>query len=332
MTMFEALEKSILSNNIVKRVNSTEIATRCPFCGDSKKDKNKTRFYIHCDFDDNSPIIYYCFNCQEKGVFTLNTLKTLGINNLSLNTSIIDYQKNAKKVTKINNNIQSIDIDIPKKSTNKNKLNYLNNRLGLNEDYKYWRRMKSIFSINDLKDINKFIDIDNKMSYMLDKNYVSFLSSKNGHLICRKLVDDKYKHKKVKLGEIVQDNIMKYYSIPNSVDILTNDTITVNISEGIFDILGVYNHVNNRNEDNNIYIAVTGCGYRSVISYILSQGILGNVNLNIFSDLDKNIEFYTRSLSDVLIFFNKVDIYYNGNEKDFGVPLDKINPKKFNFK
>ena len=114
------------------------------------------------------------------------------------------------------------------------------------------------------------------------------------------------------------------YVIPMKADIMS-PSINLNVSEGIFDILGVFFNIMKGNLKNNIYVAVTGSGYRRVIKYFLRKGFACNLNINIYSDNDKDIDWYSNILKDKY-WFNDINIYYNGmeGEKDFGVTSDKI--------
>lgn len=53
-------------NTLITR-NGTHFNFRCPFCGDSEKNKYKRRF--HLQYDSETDIYFQCFNCYIKGSF-----------------------------------------------------------------------------------------------------------------------------------------------------------------------------------------------------------------------------------------------------------------------
>lgn len=57
-----------------KKINTNLWTCRCPICGDSKRDKTKTRGYFYKG-TDNQGLVFYCQNCQANLSFA-NFLKT----------------------------------------------------------------------------------------------------------------------------------------------------------------------------------------------------------------------------------------------------------------
>ena len=51
-----------------RKINDKQYRTRCPLCGDSKKNENTGHLYIKIDISENSPIEYHCFLCEEGGI------------------------------------------------------------------------------------------------------------------------------------------------------------------------------------------------------------------------------------------------------------------------
>ena len=121
------------------------------------------------------------------------------------------------------------------------------------------------------------------------------------------------------------DNTRKFYTIPNQIDMMTTEPIYINLAEGTFDILGVFYHIKQQELKNQIYAAVCGSAYTSVVKYFISLGLVGdNIHVNIYSDSDKDYYWYSRMINELSPFVKSIKIYYNSKAKDYGVHKDKI--------
>ena len=116
--------------------------------------------------------------------------------------------------------------------------------------------------------------------------------------------------------------------MPNKIDPFNSDIKTINIAEGVFDILGVYYHLMNGYDYNMVYAAINGSGYLNVIKYILEQGLLCDVNINIFSDADRAPDYYNKMISNLRPFVNNIRLFYNSIGKDYGVKKYEIKLKE----
>jgi hypothetical protein len=103
---------------------------------------------------------------------------------------------------------------------------------------------------------------------------------------------------------------------------------TINIAEGVFDILGVYYHLMGQYDYKMVYAAINGSGYLNVIKYILEQGLLCDVNVNIFSDADRPPDYYKNMINGLSPFVNNIRLFYNDIGKDYGVRKDEIKLKE----
>lgn len=311
------------------RVDKDHLTVRCPICGDSKKHHDKSHCVIWHKAEQ--PLIYHCWICENSGLVDNSFLSSLGINDLHFLNLVHGYNKQYSKSIANTKISQSGDILVPiniPKLIDSPKLEYIRNRLEVNFSTESLEYLRVISSIKDFLELNK-LDIHPKYKNWipaLEKDYVGFLSSSKGHIIFRSInPNSKFRYVVYRVFQTVLPPT-KFYTIPSKINIM-EDKITLNISEGIFDILGVFFHVHNMDADNQIYAAVCGSGYKSVIEYFIKRGCIGNLNINIYSDLDKNKRFYS-NLKSIKNWINDMDIYYNRTkgEKDFGVPRSKINP------
>lgn len=326
------IQDIFLSMKYAHKTSVNQIALRCPLCGDSKKDKTKTRFYVLIDKNNDTPILYHCFNCDESGIITPAVLRSAGVNDLKLNSELLNYnklvKKNIRKTIGIKNNYFNYKVPkIKDIEINKIKKEYIENRLGLFFSYEELENLKVVFSLLDFLKINKIneLNVNKGRAVLLENDYVGFLSTKNNLITYRDITNNnKLRYDKYPVITDI-DNSEKFYTIPNTIDILSPDPIIINIAEGTFDILGVYYHIMNKSLDNMIYVAACGSGFLSVLQHFITSGIVGNnVIVNIFSDSDKNINFYNKVIDSISPFVGEINIFYNELEKDYGVHKDKI--------
>ena len=329
--------KTRLRNNLLqipkaRLVNNKQIVMRCPICGDSKKDPNKTRFYIKIDLDTDEPILYHCFNgeCGASGFLNPSILRTLNMNDLNLNSSLQYYNnKTSKKLNKsIGLHDRNFNFYIPIPPDNKyteQKLNYIKNRLGLNLTVEELVQLRTIFFLGQFLRENEIntITVEKEKAKFLNNVYIGFLSTHNEFINFR---DTTGKYKRWIKYSVYKnlDNTRKFYTIPNNVDLLTTKTITINIAEGVFDILGVYYHIFNKEKNNMIYVSSGDSNFVTTIKYFIQMGIFGNVDINIFSDSDHDIHFYKKLKNNIKDFVNNINVYYNTLEKDCGVKKENI--------
>lgn len=328
----QIIEQKILQLPYAHRVSPTQIAARCMFCGDSKKDPRKTRFYVQTNLNNDKPILYNCFNCGECGILTPSVLRTFDINDLKINSNLITYNKNVhKKFNKIYNikdNKFNYRVPIGRKgTTDEIKKKYIEDRLGISFTFEELQKLKVVFSLEQLLTINNIdqVTTSNARANLLNDDYVGFLSVRNEFVIFRDITNkNKLRYDKYSVVHSI-DNTRKFYTIPNQIDLLSNEPIYINLAEGTFDILGVYYHIKNQNLKNQVYAAVCGAAYTSVIKYFISLGLVGdNIHINIFSDADKDYYWYSKMIKELSPFVNSINIYYNTKEKDYGVHKDQI--------
>lgn len=315
-----------------------EIAFRCPYCGDSRKHADSTHFYVKVDgLHDDIPPLFNCKLCNISGILDSESLREIGVFDLKFITSTSRFVKYALSKSKnrryVSDKKQQFIIPPIKEldEFSARKLNYLNERLGIDLSINDLNRFKILLNLYDGLDFNKVkkLTSSKKVTDILDEDFVGFISMNNEFANLRNMkykeneLDKRYYNYNI-FG--IFDNTKKMYTIPTKTDVMSVEPIELNISEGAFDILGVYFNVNNQYNENSIYCAACGSGYLNTIRYFIKKGVI-NVNVNIYSDSDKDIDFYKgikRSLDQLID--NKITVYYNTNknQKDFGVRSDQI--------
>lgn len=315
-----------------RMINSDQIVLRCPLCGDSKKSLTKARFYVKINLKADEPILYHCFNCECSGILTPSILRSLKINDLQINSGLLRY--NNSTIGKVNKSlgIKNNDFNflIPRPQEDEKtvrKLDYINKRLGTNMSIDELVRLKVIFNLGEFLKVNEIenITVKKEQALLLHNEYVGFLTAKNEFINFRDITGKNKRYVKYSIFKNLE-NTRKMYVIPNNIDLLSTKRVTINLAEGVFDILSIWNHIYDRETDNIVYSAVCGSGYITVVKYFLQMGLFGDVDINIYSDNDHEPSFYKDMIKEVDDWINKVTLYYNDTrgEKDFGVSKDKI--------
>lgn len=333
----------ILKRNFpeLKRAGN-EYVIRCRFCGDSKN-KSSAHFYVSIG-DENAVPLYHCFKCERSGILTPAVLRELiGDENIT-KEDIIDLTEISKSIsTKVNLSRLRSGFNKIKRNTTwvlptdnvsflKEKLEYINVRLGLNLSVQEAQNLKIVFSIKNLLSANN-ISANRSQQIMdeLDKHFIGFLSIDNGFLTMRNindstglLKDSRYINYSI-YNEKDGDHL-RYYCIPTKIDKQSKEPIQVHIAEGCFDILSIYYNLRAKNDYNNIYICSNGKGYYAVLRALIEKFGLYNIILNVYPDNDVSdnaLHYYLRRLYKLNfpVYFHR-NLFYG--EKDFGVRIENI--------
>ena len=307
---------------------------RCPFCGDSKKDYNKKRFYVKVEPEEGELPYFHCFNCGVGGPIHM-AISTLFESDYDMESETNIYYKKmalnpkAKKYRMMKRKEVVISKPIAR-DYNVEKIHYINKRLGIN------LTMRDIVKYKIIIDLYQFLS-ENKVSKLtrnknitdkMETDYVGFLSANNNCINMRNFRDSNKQNKYLKRYEnysvFGDDIVQKYYIISNTIDVMKD--IDIIIAEGPFDIIGVYNHVYDKDDKNKIYVAVCGSGYLSLIKNLITDLGIIFCNIYIYSDNenDKDIEFYKELKERLGERINTMRVFYNKLGKDFGVTKDRI--------
>ena len=319
-----------------KSSGGKEIAFRCPFCGDSRSDLYATSFSVNVDPTSEKFGHYQCFRaaCLAHGVIDSDFMYMIHLDKYEVEKDINKF------ISSRNNNPNNIFHSKSKKELYnvintyseiaEAKKNYINQRLGLKLSYEDLYKFKINLSLIDLLNINEISIPKDKIDYFTNlSNYgISFISAYNDYVIIRDISKNKRLKKRYTNIPIFgkDETISKAYCIPGSFDIMSPEPVVINISEGAFDILGVYHHMKvDKKYQNQIYLAACGAGIENTLkTFIREYGII-NCKINIFADSDVDIKKF-ESLRKLKPYFVKFDIrvFYNTLEKDFGVPKNRI--------
>lgn len=331
------------STNKIKKVHSNQFRMRCHFCGDSQKNLEERHLYVLCDLTNDLPLKYNCFKCGESGYVNKDFLEKADITDKNLISRIYALNRKSEKYDKkninANDDVYTFNFCVPNIKLSK-KTEYINNRFGIkfnNDDYKKMKVITSLFEFLKINDI-KTSSFTRDVLYKLEDHYVGFLTNGSSHILFRDITDSE-EHSWVKYP-IVPDSSKNriFYTLESSIDILSTDELNINLSEGVFDTLGIaYQLIDNT--DNSINIAVSGKYYNRVLTYLIGLGLYGsNVIVNIYSDNDNtfnkkksndtSIDHYRNLLNKYKPLYGRINVIYNLKNKDYGIPKDGIIIKK----
>ena len=306
--------------------NKKEVRVRCPYCGDSKSNKSSAHMYIEM----RPPFRFHCFKCETAGRLTQQTAKDFGLYNNELNSLLVEGTKLIRSTQPVQMVTNKRDMFYDSFNTNQaqTSLNYFNNRYGCNLSEEYvTNKFKAVLSAPEFFKRNNIYASLNQYDF---NNVIGFVSSDASHIVFRDTSGmQQRRYFNLNLCNIDDDVASKIYNISSDLDIMS-DSVKLVITEGIFDIIGVYLHFykDTPNEKNTIFAAACGKGFNTVITRFTRMGFL-NLDVSIYSDADVGIDFYKNlKQSSPFLKNSRLNIFYNTIEKDFGVPLNRLNLKK----
>lgn len=321
-------------------VNGLQHTIKCPYCNDDSPDHGHFSIKIDVDNDDE-PMLYNCLKCPANGMVTKQTLNDIGIYiDPSMSNQMTKINRRyAKKNKLVDMMIEDFNISpvIDKRLTDI-KLDYINNRLGTELTYNDLDKFRIVSQLSEFMVFNEIESIKGlspALIRFIDYNYVGFLSLNRNNLVFRKIHDNVNGHRYIKV-KIHDRNLdpNSYYTIPSPFDLMYTSDMNVHITEGTFDILSVYENVLGGNPGpNNLFYAVCGFSYSTVIKNIIRMGITTDIILHIYADNDKRDSDLMRILQknqSILPYIKSVYFHRNGysGKKDFGVKAEYIRDTK----
>lgn len=327
------LIQEILENVKPSYYKNKELNVRCVFCGDSIKNASSAHLSIRIDPNDDKPLVFRCLRCNSTGVFNGNTLSMIGVYSGSNMVNLERYNRLSCKKHGVFVSKKGLNIKLPELKVTDNilkKHEYIEHRLGTKLDIEDLHHNKVVYDFVNLLRHNNIQKVYGSKEHIqaLQQDHVGFLSAKNDFINFRDISGKHQRYYIYKIMRSMADSTGKFYIIPNSIDPFDNNIKTINVAEGVFDILGLYYNIFNKYKDNTIYAAINGSGYLNVIKHILEQGILCDVNINIFSDSDRDPNYYKNMVKTLLPFVNDIRLFYNSIGKDYGVPVKDIQLKE----
>lgn len=324
----ESIRKILLENvhPSYQTTDKSEVYVRCPFCGDSKKDSSSAHLYISM----KPPFLYHCKKCDSRGALNPELLRDLQVFNNDISLHILEANKmlQNKKIDFINIKKKKIEIPEEPDSFTEAKAKYFNNRFKKEFSNEYLvKKFRAV--LNNTEFFKKNYIYVSQYDRFDFNNSIGFVSSDNSCAIFRDTTGQQEKRYYNLILDKSNPYASKIYNIAAGIDVLSEEMNLV-VAEGIFDIIGVYEHFYKGKVDESKYIFAAVCGkdYNAVINKYIRMGFL-NLKVTVFSDADINIEYYKNMFSkNKFIKGNQIEIFYNTIGKDYGVPFEQIKLSK----
>lgn len=317
-----------------------ELVVRCRFCGDSADPKH-AHLYIKVPQNSQELAVYDCKKCPSSGYVDDEFLRKYGVNDSSV---LIEMTKHNNDVLKSPNYkrfanakiFPLINDCIRKTNMNQFKLDYINNRIGSDFSFRDLLDLKIFLNLYDIINRNRLeLTRHKNIVGQLDENFIGFISYDNSRANMRRCTNNEV-YKSIDKRYVNYNIIEKlspkgFYIIPTVLNMLDPNPIRVHISEGPFDILSIFYNLNNCNNYQNIYCSCGGKGFLAAIEFILEELGIINFEIHIYPDQDQK-QYEINNVINKCIKL-RCPLYehhniYNG-EKDYGVPMNKINDNVF---
>jgi hypothetical protein len=324
----------------VARIGSggKNVVVRCMYCGDAVN-PNHAHLGINLGYNE-TPVMFNCFKCGASGLVSRDVLVSWGVYDPEILSEVISHNKitlslaqnlkyrSYKRLLK-NEFIRNHEIS-------KRKLEYINQRLGVDLGFSDMPANKIILNLKDLLQSNyitTFTRHDNIIE-QLDQHFVGFISNDNCYVNLRK-IDDEPVHRSIDNRYILYnifnnfDNTEKFYTIPSNVNLDVNKPVRINISEGSFDILSVMYNLNSNDRAQSINSAICGSSFYTLFKLFQCRYGFIDIELHTYRDNDgksRGLDYlYEKLLPLQIPYYDHVNVC--NKEKDFGVPRYRIDEK-----
>lgn len=301
----------LLDTGYFKQKRGNEYACTCPFC--NKID----HCYVLFDLSNETPLLYNCFRCNEKGILNQSFLDYFDLHDLRIPKMKGIRRIESNDSISTNGVVQSFD---PNQSNVIDECSrYIEYRVGIKPTIDELMQFQLV--TNPRQYALEYLNRNLKDSYY---NQRIWFRLSNGNIHGRNMYRDDIRWGKFETDRVKSVGI---YTIRKAFDIESN--ITVCICEGIMDAIGLYYY--NKEHDvsgNYIYFACLGKNYESGVKRLITTGLFGEtVSIRIYKDGDVN----PRSIKINPLYkklFKVISIYENTLNHDYGIPVNMIDAKR----
>lgn len=298
-----------------KRSSKVQYRIRCPFCGDSDKNPRDLHCYIKCDYENpDEEIKYNCFLCNRGGNKVYKLLQALNADGNVVDMARSDISNRIGTIKESNINVITSNPDM-----NSPQVEFITNRLGEGLTYDDFSKFRIIW---DMDEVRKFITDARRLNTIpSNRDRINFISDNKSMILSRSFEEDKQESQWRKVS--LFPNSKSFYIIQTTIDLFTDEIITMNIAEGILDILSAYKNFNDG--ANSVFISSLGSNYISALQYMIMKGFVGkNIDVKIYIDHGIDEKTLIKDIKHFKYMFRSIKLYKNIRYKDIGTTIDKI--------
>lgn len=302
----------LLATGYFKRRGGMEYSCTCPAC--NKID----HCYVKFDLSTDSPLVWYCHRCNEKGIINQKFLDYFNLTDLKVPYTRTRKKVKVNKTIDIGKDIQLIDVN------NTSELikivNYFKYRVGVEPTLQELNEFRCLTEARMYA--SQYLGVQKSSSYF--EPFIWFRLD-NGNIQGRN-TSDNGEFRWLKFKNNVTAGITGLYSIRKAFDI--ESEINVCLCEGIFDAIGLYYYNRNEVGINSIYVACLGKNFEAGINSVINRGIFGqSVNIRIYKDSDVSAK-SIKIQPSIRKLFKSVSVYENTIGHDYGYPANQIDARK----
>jgi hypothetical protein len=343
-----AVWKALLAANPVCRMvgGGTNAALRCPYCGDSEKSRSSAHFYVTL----RVPFRFYCQRCNAGGPLTSEVMRDLSVRDDRVLMMVYKAEKDSKysgRCVRVSGEgplaVASRRAELTPAPPGSSEweprgLEYVSERMGFSMgSSEAWSVYRLCFGLTPFLDHNG-IDFttmkeseEKKLLPKVDRYGVGFLSSDRKVIDFRSRDVDQTGFRYYAYSIYGDPNSSKSYSIASDVDVC-QERLTVVLTEGAFDLIGVQRHIWGGARDGIAWIACGGKGFNLALLNLMRAGFL-DLDVHVYADSDVGVGFFHKLFgSDPRLLHHNYKVYYNDLHKDWGVPASMISAKGNNLR
>jgi len=299
-------KEELLSTGLFRRIPSNPNQYRCktcPFCGDTRG-----KMYVLINLNDDTPVFYHCFICNESGVMNKAFLDYFDLGDIPLPKQTYRKKLDVSTVSTIVNQVSCQEQD-PLDQISE----YIHSRIGVSPSLDQLQTFQYVG--NPYQYVKDYLEPDAKSDYPI--KHRAWFKLTNGNIIGRTYNDsDKMRWLRYHTKNCQGKGL---YTMKEPIDLYK--PINIVIAEGVMDVIGLYYH---NPIPNSFHIAVLGKEYESGIKHILNMGVFGeSVHIKIFKDSDVDLN-RIHVHPNMIKLFKSIEIYQNTIDHDYGVSSDHI--------
>jgi hypothetical protein len=326
----------------------TDVAVRCPYCGDSSKSSKSA----HCYISLTEPLRYYCQRCLASGLLKASTLRDLQIYDDKVQAAVHLTQRASRYSRNLVTDGEQVGPSIRRSGlilpppgeceTEDECLTYVNDRLGTTithseavRDYRMVYGIGRLLALNNLpwREGDREIGLGeltrkNALFWKLEEHCVGFATQDRMTVIYRSRNIEKTGFRYHAHNIFGEEDAGKVYSVRSDVDVMV-ERLTVIMTEGVLDLIGVHKHLYGGDSGGRAFLAATGKGFNLALLGLLRMGFV-EMDVHVYSDNDVGIPFYrslfgkNERLSHLRYYIHYNEITGSDGKSDWGVPSDQI--------